>query len=49
MERVAMLFDRVELPRSFMRLSTLSGGQRQRVAIAHRLLSTQNSSSRTKR
>ncbi|MEO0391495.1 MAG: ABC transporter ATP-binding protein [Pseudomonadota bacterium] len=39
MERVAMLFDRVELPRSFMRRfpHELSGGQRQRVAIARAL------------
>ena len=38
-ERVAMLFDRVELPRSFMRRfpHELSGGQRQRVAIARAL------------
>ncbi|WP_295314469.1 ABC transporter ATP-binding protein [Roseobacter sp.] len=39
MERVGMLFDRVELPRSFMRRfpHELSGGQRQRVAIARAL------------
>ena len=39
MDRVAMLFDRVELPRSFMRrfAHELSGGQRQRVAIARAL------------
>jgi ABC-type glutathione transport system ATPase component len=39
MERVEMLFDRVELPRSFMRRfpHELSGGQRQRVAIARAL------------
>ena len=39
MERVATLFDRVELPRSFMRRypHELSGGQRQRVAIARAL------------
>jgi peptide/nickel transport system ATP-binding protein len=38
-ERVKMLFDRVELPRSFMRRypHELSGGQRQRVAIARAL------------
>ncbi|WP_424986021.1 ABC transporter ATP-binding protein [Microbulbifer sp. S227A] len=38
-ERVAMLFDRVELPRGFMRRypHELSGGQRQRVAIARAL------------
>ena len=38
-ERVSMLFDRVELPRSFMRRfpHELSGGQRQRVAIARAL------------
>jgi len=38
-ERVEMLFDRVELPRSFMRRfpHELSGGQRQRVAIARAL------------
>ncbi|MEM9576043.1 MAG: ABC transporter ATP-binding protein [Pseudomonadota bacterium] len=38
-ERVASLFDRVELPRSFMRRfpHELSGGQRQRVAIARAL------------
>ena len=38
-ERVGMLFDRVELPRSFMRRfpHELSGGQRQRVAIARAL------------
>ena len=38
-DRVAMLFDRVELPRSFMRRfpHELSGGQRQRVAIARAL------------
>ena len=37
--RVEMLFDRVELPRSFMRRfpHELSGGQRQRVAIARAL------------
>ena len=39
MERIEMLFDRVELPRSFMRRypHELSGGQRQRVAIARAL------------
>ncbi|MEO9782482.1 MAG: ABC transporter ATP-binding protein [Sedimentitalea sp.] len=38
-DRVAMLFERVELPRSFMRRypHELSGGQRQRVAIARAL------------
>ncbi|MGL4311545.1 MAG: ABC transporter ATP-binding protein, partial [Paracoccaceae bacterium] len=38
-ERVASLFDRVELPRSFLRRfpHELSGGQRQRVAIARAL------------
>ncbi len=38
-ERVEMLFDRVELPRSFLRRfpHELSGGQRQRVAIARAL------------
>ena len=38
-DRVAALFDRVELPRSFMRRypHELSGGQRQRVAIARAL------------
>ncbi|OWJ75826.1 ABC transporter ATP-binding protein [Haematobacter genomosp. 1] len=38
-ERVAGLFDRVELPRSFLRRypHELSGGQRQRVAIARAL------------
>jgi peptide/nickel transport system ATP-binding protein/glutathione transport system ATP-binding protein len=38
-KRVEMLFDRVELPRSFMRRfpHELSGGQRQRVAIARAL------------
>lgn len=38
-DRVEMLFDRVELPRSFMRQfpHELSGGQRQRVAIARAL------------
>ncbi len=38
-DRVSMLFDRVELPRSFMRRfpHELSGGQRQRVAIARAL------------
>ncbi len=38
-ERIEMLFDRVELPRSFMRRypHELSGGQRQRVAIARAL------------
>ncbi|MDF1855662.1 ABC transporter ATP-binding protein [Pseudooceanicola sp.] len=39
MRRVEMLFDRVELPRSFLRRypHELSGGQRQRVAIARAL------------
>ena len=39
MDRVGGLFDRVELPRSFMRRfpHELSGGQRQRVAIARAL------------
>ena len=39
MDRVAALFDRVELPRSFMRRfpHELSGGQRQRIAIARAL------------
>ncbi|MEP1614431.1 MAG: ABC transporter ATP-binding protein [Roseobacter sp.] len=39
MDHVGMLFDRVELPRSFMRRfpHELSGGQRQRVAIARAL------------
>ncbi|MGR3491377.1 MAG: ABC transporter ATP-binding protein [Shimia sp.] len=38
-KRVEMLFDRVELPRSFMRRfpHELSGGQRQRIAIARAL------------
>jgi ABC-type oligopeptide transport system ATPase subunit len=38
-DRVATLFDRVELPRSFLRRypHELSGGQRQRVAIARAL------------
>jgi len=38
-DRVAMLFDRVHLPRSFLRRfpHELSGGQRQRVAIARAL------------
>ena len=38
-DRVAMLFDRVHLPRSFMRRfpHELSGGQRQRIAIARAL------------
>jgi len=38
-DRVASLFDRVELPRSFLRRfpHELSGGQRQRVAIARAL------------
>jgi ABC-type glutathione transport system ATPase component len=38
-DRVAVLFDRVELPRSFLRRypHELSGGQRQRVAIARAL------------
>jgi peptide/nickel transport system ATP-binding protein/glutathione transport system ATP-binding protein len=38
-KRVEMLFDRVELPRSFLRRypHELSGGQRQRVAIARAL------------
>ncbi|MBS0124339.1 ABC transporter ATP-binding protein [Thetidibacter halocola] len=38
-DRIAALFDRVELPRSFMRRfpHELSGGQRQRVAIARAL------------
>ncbi|MEP2532803.1 ABC transporter ATP-binding protein [Shimia sp.] len=39
MDRVAMLFDRVELPRSFMNRypHEMSGGQRQRIAIARAL------------
>lgn len=39
MDRVAALFDRVELPRSFMQRypHELSGGQRQRIAIARAL------------
>ncbi|HBM60433.1 ABC transporter ATP-binding protein [Salipiger marinus] len=39
MDRVAHLFDRVELPRSYMRRypHELSGGQRQRIAIARAL------------
>ncbi len=39
MDNVAQLFDRVELPRSFMRRypHELSGGQRQRIAIARAL------------
>ena len=39
MDRVATLFDRVHLPRSFMRRfpHELSGGQRQRIAIARAL------------
>ena len=39
MDRVAMLFDRVHLPRSFMRRypHEMSGGQRQRIAIARAL------------
>ena len=39
MDRVARLFDRVELPRAFMRRfpHELSGGQRQRMAIARAL------------
>jgi peptide/nickel transport system ATP-binding protein/glutathione transport system ATP-binding protein len=39
MDKVAALFDRVELPRSFMRRfpHELSGGQRQRIAIARAL------------
>ena len=39
MDRVAGLFDRVELPRAFMRRfpHELSGGQRQRIAIARAL------------
>ncbi|MBA86424.1 ABC transporter ATP-binding protein [Thalassobius sp. S69A] len=39
MDRVEMLFDRVELPRSFMRRypHEMSGGQRQRIAIARAL------------
>ncbi len=38
-DRVAMLFDRVHLPRSFMRRfpHEMSGGQRQRIAIARAL------------
>ena len=38
-DRVAMLFDRVELPRSYMNRypHELSGGQRQRIAIARAL------------
>jgi peptide/nickel transport system ATP-binding protein/glutathione transport system ATP-binding protein len=38
-DRVEMLFDRVELPRSFMRRypHEMSGGQRQRIAIARAL------------
>ncbi len=38
-DRVARLFDRVELPRSFLRCfpHVLSGGQRQRVGIARAL------------
>jgi peptide/nickel transport system ATP-binding protein/glutathione transport system ATP-binding protein len=38
-DRVAALFDRVDLPRSFLRRypSELSGGQRQRIAIARAL------------
>jgi peptide/nickel transport system ATP-binding protein/glutathione transport system ATP-binding protein len=38
-DRIAMLFDRVHLPRSFMRRfpHELSGGQRQRIAIARAL------------
>ena len=38
-DRVAMLFDRVELPRSFLKRypHELSGGQRQRIAIARAL------------
>ena len=40
MDRVARLFDRVELPRAFMRRfpHELSGGQRQRIAIARALI-----------
>jgi ABC-type glutathione transport system ATPase component len=39
MDRVAALFDRVDLPRSFLRRfpHELSGGQRQRIAIARAL------------
>jgi peptide/nickel transport system ATP-binding protein/glutathione transport system ATP-binding protein len=43
-DRVAHLFDRVELPRSFLRRypHELSGGQRQRVAIARAIATNPN-------